>query len=147
MSVAPSLAALSLDSFLAFSIPVDAARLPQPEYPLTWPRNSQPATEASSASSIFAALAESVAAQPARSAITVTDAIDRVQSLRSFVEACACTRATRGKCGGNAPMIVLHVSGSCWTAPEALLSFEHGAPKSRVSVRIDLLSGGMILER
>ena len=50
-------------------------------------------------------------------------------------------------CGGNAPMIVLPVSRSSWTAPEALLPFEYGAPRSDVSVRIDLLPGGMILER
>ena len=53
MSVAPSSAAFSLASFLAVSIPVDAARVPQD--PLTWPTNSQPATEASSVSAIFAA--------------------------------------------------------------------------------------------
>ena len=80
MSVAPSLAAFTRASFLAFSIPVDAARFPQPEVPLTWPTNSQPATEASSVSAIFAALAVSTVAQPVRSAIRVIDAIDRVYS-------------------------------------------------------------------
>ena len=80
MSVAPSLAAFTRASFLAFSIPVDAARFPQPEVPLTWPTNSQPATEASSVSAIFAALAVSTVAQPVRSAIRVIDAIDRVHS-------------------------------------------------------------------
>jgi len=80
MSVAPSLAAFTLASFLASSISVDVARLPQPEDPLTWPTNSQPATEVSSVSAIFAARAERIVAHPARSAIRVMDAMDRVQS-------------------------------------------------------------------
>lgn len=96
MSVAPSLAAFTLASFLAFSIPVRAARLPQPEDALTWPTNSQPATEASSVSAIFAALAESTVAQPARSAIRVIVAIDRVQSGDStrHREECSCMRGS-----------------------------------------------------
>lgn len=69
MSVAPSLAAFSLASFLALSIPVDVAT-----WPCIWPTNWQLATEASSASAIFAASAESIVAQLASSAIRVMDA-------------------------------------------------------------------------
>ena len=63
MSVAPSLAAFSLASFLAFSIPVDAARLPQPGDPCTCPTKLHRATEISSASATLVALAEGVVAQ------------------------------------------------------------------------------------
>lgn len=56
MCVAPSPAARSVASFLAFCIPTDAATLPKPEDPWTLPRKRQSATIFSSAS--WTALAE-----------------------------------------------------------------------------------------